>query len=77
METKTQIKLTKKQAEFLKTGSIATTHGNTYSFLPFWFKQTDKENVFEIHMLGHLPDELKRVIEWSREKSDTNELIIK
>ena len=67
MEIKAQIKLTKKQVEFLKTGSMAVTHRNTYYFLPFWFKQTGKENVFEIHRLGHLPDELKQVIEWSRE----------
>ena len=63
----TEIKLTNKQAELIHTGSHAIVNGNAYYFLPFWFKQTDKENVFELHYLDHLPDELKEVISKSRE----------
>ena len=67
MEAKVQIKLTNKQVELIQTGSHAMVNGNSYYFLPFWFKQTDKKNVFELHYLDHLPDELKKVIKKSRE----------
>jgi hypothetical protein len=63
----TEIKLTNKQAELIHTGSHAMVNGNSYYFLPFWFKQTGKENVFELHYLDHLPDELKEVISKSHE----------
>jgi len=67
MEAKVQIKLTNKQVELIHTGSHAMVNGNSYYFLPFWFKQTGKNNVFELHYLDHLPDELKEVISKSRE----------
>ena len=64
-----KIKLTGKQAELIHTGSRAMVNGNSYYFLPFWFKEIDKKNVFELHYLDHLPDELKEVIKKSREGS--------
>ena len=70
MENKAQMKLTNKQAELIKTGSHAMTNGNSYYFLPFWFKETNKKNVFELCYLDHLPDELKHIIRWSREPVD-------
>lgn len=45
--------------------SSLQTNGITYYFLPFWFKDNDTDD-FEMLHLDHLPEELKKAIEFFR-----------
>jgi hypothetical protein len=50
-----KVKITKEQKELLNTGTIVSTTENViYHYLPFWYKETEDEDVFEIIPLGKL-----------------------
>ena len=62
-----KVKITKEQQELLNTGTIVSTPENvTYHYLPFWYKETEDEDVFEIIPLGKLPDDLAKMIKVER-----------
>ena len=65
-------KLSKEQQALLNTGTIVSTPENvTYHYLPFWYKETEDEDMFEIIPLGKLPEDLVRVIDVTRESNAT------
>lgn len=49
--------LSKEQIELLNIGTKLRLD-STYYYLPFWFKATEEEGVFECFSLEHLPKEL-------------------
>lgn len=55
-----KVKLSKEQADLLNDmGTIVNTaDGGVYRFLPYWFKESKEDGVYESFLLGHLPDEL-------------------
>ena len=55
-----KVKFPKEQVDlFNNIGTIVnTTSGKTYRYLPYWFRETDEEGVFELFTLDRLPDEL-------------------
>lgn len=42
---------------------VILNDGSTYKHLPFWFKDTDKENVCEVISMNSVPDELFEAIQ--------------
>ena len=61
------IKLTKSQMNLLNIGSkLHTSDGYDYYYIPFYFKSTDKPNVFEQYSLEKLPTELLYLIDTKR-----------
>ena len=66
-----EIKFLKEQTYlFDQIGTIVNTvNGNTYRYLPFWFKETHKENVYEIFTFERLPDELIEAIKKIRDSN--------
>jgi len=71
--------LTQETADLLSSMSTQLfTDGDTpYQFLPFWFKETEEKNVFQVFYLDKLPKELKdRIVDLQDESmSDANRLI--
>jgi hypothetical protein len=62
-----KVKITKEQQELLDTGTMVITPENvTYRYLPFWYKETEDEGVFEVIPLGKLPDDLVNIIKAER-----------
>lgn len=63
-----KIKFPKEQISiFDQLGTIVNTEdGNTYRYLPFWFKETDEEDVYEVLTFDQLPDDLIESITNSR-----------
>ena len=62
-----KVKITKEQQELLNTGTIVSTPENVaYYYLPFWYKKTEDEDVFEIIPLGKLPDDLVKLLKDER-----------
>jgi len=59
-----KVKFPKEQTDlFNQIGTIVTTaNGNTYQYLPFWFKKTEQEDVYELLTFENLPDELIETI---------------
>ncbi len=55
-----KVKFPKEQIDlFNNIGTIVTTEeGSTYKYLPFWFKETDEEGVYELFKFEQLPNEL-------------------
>jgi len=45
---------------------VQTKEGNAYYHIPFWFKATDKPDVFEVHSLENIPDDLRGALERNR-----------
>jgi len=66
-----KVKFPKEQTDlFNQIGTIVNTaNGSTYRYLPFWFKETDQEDVYELLTFEKLPDEL---IELIRDMRDSN-----
>lgn len=66
-----RVKFPKEQTDlFNQIGTIVNTaNGNTYRYLPFWFKETDQENVYELLTFEKLPDELIETIKDMRESN--------
>lgn len=64
-----RIKLTKEQQELLSSmGSVVKTEKAVYQYLPFWYKETEDEDVFEQFTFQKLPDDLVKTIEFYRAK---------
>lgn len=59
----TLVKFSKEQVSFMKHGSAILVHGETWHHVPFWYKETDQENVFEEVSMEDLPNYLKEAIE--------------
>lgn len=53
---KSMIVLTDDQKKLLETGNMVYSQGDIYYNLPFWFKNTDGGNVFEIVPPDDLPE---------------------
>ena len=64
-----KIKISKEQQKLLHTGIMVTTNENViYRYLPFWYKETEDEDLFEEIQLGKLPEDLVKVIKIERER---------
>lgn len=59
-----KIKLTKEESELFDNLGIIVTlkNGDIYKFLPFWFKETKEDSIFEAHSFERVPEELKEHI---------------
>lgn len=57
-----KIMLDNSQQGLIKSGSIITIENINYYFLPYYFQETGDSKLFEMHMLGHLPERLKEVL---------------
>jgi len=66
-----KVKFPKEQIDlFNQIGTIVNTaNGNTYRYLPFWFKETEQEDVYELLTFEKLSDEL---IETIKDMRDSN-----
>jgi len=55
-----KVKFPKEQTDlFNNIGTIVNTaEGRVYRYLPFWFKETEEEDVYELFTFEQLPDEL-------------------
>ena len=63
-----KIKITKEQQDLLNTGSVVITpEDETYLYLPFWYKKTEDEDLFEIISPEKLPEDLVKAINIMRE----------
>jgi len=64
-----KVKFPKEQvAIFNSMGTIVNTaSGNVYRYFPYWVRETEEEGVFELFLLGKLPDELVNIIIAMRE----------
>ena len=65
-----KIELSNEQTMFLNETctTIKTPQGDVYMYLPFWYKKTDVDNVFEELPFGELSDDLKEALNDDREK---------
>ena len=43
-------------------GTIAAIDNSIYYYLPFWFKKTDKEGVYEVFSMANVPSTLKELL---------------
>lgn len=70
-----KIKLNKSNQALLSIGScIYEPDGTYYCYLPFWFKSTDKKNIFEILTFDNLPDKLRELIRKLRDEDKDMQL---
>ncbi len=60
----TKVKFPKEQIDlFDNIGTVVNTpSGETYRYLPHWFRETWEEGVFELFNFENLPDELIKAI---------------
>ena len=67
-----KITLTEEQTSFLNKActTINTPQGDVYMYLPFWYKKTDVDNVFEELPFGELSGDLKEALSERRNPSD-------
>jgi hypothetical protein len=73
-------KLTDEQVGLIKSWTAITdNNGQQWFFMPCWFKEISN-NIFEVHKLGNLPDELvnhinniRKVVSESNSSFDNNE----
>jgi hypothetical protein len=65
-----KIKITKEQSDLFKhTGNIVSlSNGDVYMNIPYWLKETDKENVYEHLTIEQLPDDIKNERMYSEEE---------
>lgn len=64
-----KIELTNQQVQLLEMGTkINTKDGNTYYFLPYWYKKVDNNGMFEELNWDKLPEGVKKYIENQKEK---------
>lgn len=63
-----KVKFPKEQTDlFNNVGTIVNTaEGSTYRYLPFWFKETNEEDVYELFTFEQLPNELIETIKRMR-----------
>jgi len=62
-----KITLTKQQIELLDTGSkIKTKEGYTWYYIPYYFKSTNEQGVFEEYTFEKLPEGIKKFINEKR-----------
>ena len=66
-----KVKFSKEQVDlFNNIGTIVNTaEGNTYGYLPFWFKETDEKGVYELFTFEQLPNELIETIKSMRDSN--------
>jgi len=57
------ITLTKDQQDLLKSSGNHILSGDSYYNLPQWFKETDKDGIFEVFFINELPDNVKQAAE--------------
>lgn len=64
-----KVQLSKDQRALLYLGTKIVVNGGdiTYHYLPFWFKSTEEEGIFECFDYGHAPKELIDFINKERE----------
>jgi len=65
-----KIKITKEQSDLFKhTGNIVSlSNGDVYMNIPYWLKETDKENVYDYLTIEQLPDDIKNERMYSEEE---------
>jgi hypothetical protein len=56
-------RLTQEQIILLKSGTAINVSGQTFYSLPFWYKETNKEGIFEIIKFGDEPEPLKSALD--------------
>ena len=69
LETKPtmKVKLSKSQRKLLKKGScLITGKGDTFYYLPYWYKKTNEKGVYEEITYDHLPNELSELLKQLR-----------
>ena len=66
-----KVKFPKEQTDlFNNIGTIVNTaEGSVYRHLPFWFKETEEEGVYELFTFEKLPDELIETIKSMRDSN--------
>lgn len=66
-----KVKFPKEQTDlFNNIGTIVNTaEGSVYRYLPFWFKETEEEGVYELFTFEQLPDELIETIKSMRDSN--------
>lgn len=73
-----KVKFPKEQIDlFNNIGTIVNTaEGSVYRYLPFWFKETEEEGVYELFTFEQLPDEFIEIIakEHETEKCDITDV---
>jgi len=60
---KVKMKLNIQQIGLIKSMASMVTSGHDgkqYFFLPFWFKETDENNIYEVFHLDNLPEDLTK-----------------
>ena len=64
-----KLKIEKSQSNFLQEmgTEITTPNGEKYFYMPFWFKQTEEEGVYELLTFDHLPKDVIELIHDFRE----------
>lgn len=63
VECKYEYKLTKDQVElFEKMGCYFNYMGREFMFFPYWVEKDKIENTYYLHLLDHLPLEIKDII---------------
>ncbi len=71
-----KVKLTEDQTAFLNGNctiintSDGVDAGDVYMYLPFWYKKTDVDNVFEVLSFDALPSDLKKELNERRNPND-------
>jgi hypothetical protein len=62
-----EIKFTKPQIKLLKQrATVVKTKTGIYYYLPYWYKETNKENVLDKISFEHLPVDLQSAIRTQR-----------
>lgn len=67
-----KIKLTSQQTKFIREFShhVVTPNGDKWFYFPFWWHETDEQNVFDSVDIDNLPEEVKDVIKLMRGEND-------
>lgn len=64
-----KVELSKSQIELLEMGTKIKGQGGTvYYFLPYWYKSTNQQGVYEEINWDELPEGIKKYIENQRNK---------
>ena len=68
-----KIKLSQKESNLLNNGTVISVGGNTYRYLPFWYKDTDEEGVYEEYSFEELPYDLIAYINDQRKRYEESD----
>ena len=72
-----KVKFSKEQIDLFNIGTIINTaDGSIYRYLPFWFKETDEEGVYELFTFEQLPDELIETIKSMRGSNGSKQMSV-